>query len=62
VRGAAYSSVVSAWLLDERPLPSPDPAFARRFGRWSEQRRRGWLRAHYAEFRRCALRLQDVSN
>jgi hypothetical protein len=55
VRGAAYSFMVSAWLLDERPPTAPDRAFGRRFGRWSEQTRRGWLRAHYTQYHRCTL-------
>jgi hypothetical protein len=54
-RGLAYGTMVSAWLLDERPPSVPDPAAARRFGRWSEQTRRNWLSEHYTDYRRCAL-------
>jgi hypothetical protein len=61
-RGETYSSVVSAWLLDERPPAVPDMAVARRFGRWSEQTRRGWLRAHYTDYRHCALGPYDFAD
>jgi hypothetical protein len=61
MRGMLYSSMVSAWLLDEHPAPVPDQATARRFGRWSEQTRRGWLREHFADYRRCSRRPRDVT-
>jgi hypothetical protein len=53
--------MVSAWLLDEHPSAAPDPATARRFGRWSEQARRSWLRTHYAGYRHCSLRPYDFT-
>jgi hypothetical protein len=58
-RGAAYSALVSAWLLDKEPLNPPRTAAARRFARWSEQQRRGWLRAHYTGYHRCELTDDD---
>jgi hypothetical protein len=61
MRGVLYSSMVSAWLLDEHPSAAPDPATARRFGRWSEQARRSWLRTHYAGYRHCSLRPYDFT-
>jgi hypothetical protein len=61
LRSAVYSSMVRAWLLDERPPPVPEPAITRRFVRWGEQTRRNWFHAHYAGFRRCALRPHDFT-
>lgn len=56
--GARYSALVSAWLLDEAP-PTIDDAAARAFARWGEQRRRHWLRLHYARYHSCTLRPYD---
>ncbi|WP_433328031.1 hypothetical protein [Spirillospora sp. CA-294931] len=53
--GAAYERLVGAWLVGEHPPPIADAGAARRFGAWSEDRRKNWLRTHYAEFRTCAL-------
>ncbi|HXA61457.1 MAG TPA: hypothetical protein VNW94_20110 [Streptosporangiaceae bacterium] len=57
--GRAYSALVDAWLTDEPPPAVPDAAAGRRFARWSEQRRRSWLRAHYPGYRQCALAPAD---
>lgn len=56
--GARYSALVSAWLLGEAP-PTIGDAAARAFARWGEQRRRRWLRLHYARYHSCTLRPYD---
>ncbi|MBW8483860.1 hypothetical protein [Actinomadura parmotrematis] len=53
---AQYRGLVDAWLLGENPPAVADARTARRFTGWSEDRRRGWLRAHFASYRDCALR------
>jgi hypothetical protein len=58
-RGAAYTVMVSAWLLDHEPQNAPRTAAARRFASWDEQQRRAWLRLHFADYRRCALAESD---
>jgi hypothetical protein len=58
-RGAAYSLMVSAWLLDDESQRVPATAAARRFTSWDEQQRRLWLRTHFAEYRACALTDSD---
>ncbi|MFC0037978.1 hypothetical protein [Actinomadura rayongensis] len=50
-----YRALVDAWLAGAVPPPVPDAATARRFASWSEERRRDWLRGHYADYRTCAL-------
>jgi len=54
-RGAAYTALVNAWLLDEDPPLVPGPVAARRFARWSEGTRHLWLRDHYSGYRTCTL-------
>ncbi|MBC6458025.1 hypothetical protein [Actinomadura sp. HBU206391] len=58
-RGAAYTLMVNAWLLDHEPQNAPATAAARRFASWDEQQRRAWLRLHFADYRRCALAEAD---
>jgi hypothetical protein len=60
-RGATYTALVNAWLLDEQPPRLTDRA-ARRFARWSEETRRLWLRAHFTAYRECALTPYDFPN
>lgn len=55
----AYTALVSAWLLDQRPPPVPDPTAAALFARQDEAGRRAWLRAHYPRYRTCRLTAQD---
>ncbi|MCW2899655.1 MAG: hypothetical protein JWO67_1920 [Streptosporangiaceae bacterium] len=58
-RAAAYSVMVSAWLLDDEPRHVPGTAAARRFAGWGEQRRRAWLRTNFTGYRRCTLTESD---
>ncbi|MFI0351392.1 hypothetical protein [Actinomadura sp. 9N407] len=58
-RYPGYRALVDAWLLG-RPAPSiSDAPAARRFGDWSEDRRRAWLRSNYAEYHACGLGPRD---
>lgn len=61
-RGAAYTAVVDAWLLDD-PVPATGRAvgaeFAR-FGDWTETRRRHWLSRNFAAYRSCTLQPHDL--
>lgn len=50
-----YRALVDAWLLGEDPPSVPDTRAARRFGSWSEARRRAWLRLNFADYHSCAL-------
>ncbi|MEU5877607.1 hypothetical protein [Spirillospora sp. NPDC047279] len=50
-----YRAMVDAWLLGAEPPAISDARAARAFGAWTEQRRRVWLRANFAGYRRCAL-------
>jgi hypothetical protein len=61
-RGAAYTALVNAWLLDETPPHVADAATARRFASWREETRRQWLRAHFTAYRQCALGPYDFYN
>ncbi|MBT2209203.1 hypothetical protein [Actinomadura sp. NEAU-AAG7] len=54
-----YRRLVDAWLAGEEPPSIPDVRAARRFTSWGEQRRRTWLRLHFAYYRACALGPQD---
>ncbi|WP_420804481.1 hypothetical protein [Actinomadura atramentaria] len=54
-RAAQYRSLVDAWLLGAVPPPIPDERTAVRFGAWTENLRRTWLRTHYAAYRDCDL-------
>ncbi|MQY06763.1 hypothetical protein [Actinomadura macrotermitis] len=56
-----YRALVDAWLLGEPPPQAPATAAARRFGGWSEDRRRAWLRVHFAAYRDCALRASSFT-
>ncbi|HEU5159095.1 MAG TPA: hypothetical protein VFU43_19015 [Streptosporangiaceae bacterium] len=60
-RGAAYTALVNAWLLDEDPPYIHDATAARRFARWSEGARHLWLRQHYAHYRACLLGPSDFA-
>ncbi|WUI01022.1 hypothetical protein OHR68_04145 [Spirillospora sp. NBC_00431] len=50
-----YRALVDAWLLGDDPPAISDARSARRFASWSEERRRAWLRLHFAGYRTCAL-------
>ncbi|MEU6752935.1 hypothetical protein ABZ914_42520 [Spirillospora sp. NPDC046719] len=54
-RPGGYGSLVDAWLLGEQPPAIRDAGAARRFGSWGDDRRRAWLRRHFAGYRSCAL-------
>ncbi|MGK5558929.1 hypothetical protein ACSNOI_45740, partial [Actinomadura kijaniata] len=56
---AGYRALVDAWLVGEAPPALPDARAVRRFGAWNEDRRRAWLRAHFAAYRTCSLRAAD---
>ncbi|WP_207945177.1 hypothetical protein [Actinomadura rubrisoli] len=56
---AGYRALVDAWLLGEEPPAVPDARAARGFASWSEDRRREWLRLHFAQYRACRLGPQD---
>ncbi|WP_329086265.1 hypothetical protein OG979_25520 [Actinomadura citrea] len=57
--GDGYRAVVDAWLLGDEPPAMADTRAGHRFASWTEQRRRDWLRLHFAEYRACTLRPQD---
>ncbi|MES9536015.1 hypothetical protein [Actinomadura sp. NPDC000600] len=54
-----YRALVDAWLLGDEPPAVTDTLTARRFASWTEQRRRDWLRLHFARYRACALGPRD---
>jgi succinate dehydrogenase hydrophobic anchor subunit len=57
--GAKYSSLISAWLLDEMPPRIANITVARTFARWDEMQRRVWLRNHYWRYCSCRLSAAD---
>lgn len=57
--GATYSSMISAWLLDEMPPRIANSAAAHTFAGWDEMKRRHWLRAHYWRYCSCRLTAAD---
>ena len=58
-RNPGYRALVDAWLLGRAAPPITDMRTARRFGQWTEEQRRGWLRTHYANYQSCALAARD---
>ncbi|WP_067452986.1 hypothetical protein [Actinomadura macra] len=54
-----YRALVDAWLVGDEAPAIPDTRAARQFASWSENRRREWLRLHFAYYRACALGPQD---
>ncbi|MEV0661108.1 hypothetical protein ACIBI3_09890 [Actinomadura luteofluorescens] len=57
--GDGYRALVDAWLLGDEPPAAAGTRAGHRFASWTEQRRRDWLRLHFAEYRACALGPQD---
>lgn len=57
--GDGYGAAVDAWLLGDEAPAMADTGAGHRFASWTEQRRRDWLRLHFAEYRACALGPQD---
>jgi hypothetical protein len=58
-RNPGYRELVEAWLLGRTTPAISDLTTARRFGRWSEEQRRDWLRTNYARYRTCSLGARD---
>lgn len=58
-RGAGYTALVNAWLLDEPAPYVSDTATSGSFASWPEGTRRSWLRLHYPAYRRCTLTSYD---
>ncbi|MFV2174828.1 hypothetical protein ACFHW2_00525 [Actinomadura sp. LOL_016] len=54
-----HGALVDAWLVGDAPPAVGDARTARLFGSWSEERRRAWLRRHFADYRACALGPRD---
>ncbi|GAA2303810.1 hypothetical protein GCM10010402_73640 [Actinomadura luteofluorescens] len=59
VSGDGYRALVDAWLLGDEPPAAAGTRAGHRFASWTEQRRRDWLRLHFAEYRACALGPRD---
>ncbi|MFD0537425.1 hypothetical protein ACFQY7_30425 [Actinomadura luteofluorescens] len=57
--GDGYRALVDAWLLGDEPPAAAGTRAGHRFASWTEQRRRDWLRLHFAEYRACALGPRD---
>ncbi|MEU8308629.1 hypothetical protein AB0C84_34215 [Actinomadura sp. NPDC048955] len=57
--GDGYRALVDAWLLGDEPPAAAGTGAGHRFASWTEQRRRDWLRLHFAEYRSCALGPRD---
>ncbi|MFC5744068.1 hypothetical protein [Actinomadura rugatobispora] len=58
-RSAEYGALVDAWLLGAQAPPISDQRTAYRFGGWSEEQKREWLRTNYPRYRSCALAAGD---
>ncbi|GAA3948111.1 hypothetical protein GCM10023085_32940 [Actinomadura viridis] len=54
-RYADYRALVDAWLLGREAPAIPDARTADRFGQWTEDQRREWLRVNFTRYRDCAL-------
>jgi hypothetical protein len=58
-RSAEYGALVDAWLLGAQSPAISDERTAHRFGGWSEEQKREWLRTNYTRYRSCALAARD---
>ncbi|XVQ12455.1 hypothetical protein ACQP1W_07795 [Spirillospora sp. CA-255316] len=58
-RSAEYGALVDAWLLGAQAPAISDERTAHRFGGWSEEQKREWLRTNYTRYRSCALAARD---
>ncbi|MGI5207177.1 hypothetical protein ACQEU6_37075 [Spirillospora sp. CA-108201] len=57
--GDGYRALVDAWLLGDEPPAVAGTRAGHRFASWTEQRRRDWLRLHFAGYRACTLGPHD---